>query len=555
MILKLPKILLCLTLWTKCTKGSEEAIDFLASFPGQTKTSNRVPNVYEPIVQTETLEKNWLSLGRSNSNGGSDERLKEAIESNEHPLTVLGMSSDLGTNEIIRLPIYRIPQVSGHARLKAPAMAATQFGAQSSKTFNALYNNPELLSKHSPQHQPFVSLIKPSCTVNASKNKAHVTEIDLRHLELQNNEHGLVSGRSEMVFKKRKSNNGQSFKDESSKEMLNKKEIIYTNKHNILVANRWDGRKTKMLIKPEQKVKFQNELMALLEPESPMIKLDFIKRCIESIKELKNGMRDSMLDNLACIKRQINKHGGEDFYITDSEVNDFSKKPSGVSYKIKSSSISNPKKPKEIYYCFLKNFKEMVEPINFENLINQFVGVDELNPSVTMNPEQWHAFNEEKNLTLRLWKKMYIGKVFLMYSIMINKIFSNGPKNNDFITQQRAAIEFYNSVCGTADPDERGNFFMKTDILLPLVKSPEERLTLENLSLNFDNNLKYKKNKFPNSERTLFANAMILIEIWLSMCRVGLHNKIYLEKNSKYFLKPFMNSIFEILLQISLQSY
>ncbi|CAH7686749.1 hypothetical protein BY996DRAFT_7014046 [Phakopsora pachyrhizi] len=531
MIFRLPKILPCLALWTKCIKGSEKAIDFIASFSDQTKTSSRASDIFEPNAQTETLEKNWLSLGRSNSCEGSDERIKKSTEINELSLGVVGTSNYIGTNQVFKQPLYQIQQ----------------------QNRNNVYN-PELLSRHSPHEPSFVNLFKPLSTIYASKNKVHVTEIELQHLTPKNKERDFISDPSKMGFKRMKNNNGQIVKDESSKEILDQKERKYPDNQIIQVADLWNGAKTKKFIEPEQKVKFQNILMALLQPESSMINLDFVQGCIESIHQLKNDMRDSMLDNLACIKGQIMKHGGAEFYITDSEVKDFSTKPSGISFKIKSDSKSKSKS-KKIHHRFLRNFKEMVEPMNFENLINQFIKVDVLKSSVSLKPQLWQAYDEQNNLTLKsLRKKMYIGKVFLVYSIMINKIFYNGPKNDGFIRQQRAAIEFYQLVCEAAETDERGNFSLQSNILRQLAKSPEETLNLKILEFNFNHNLKYRKNQSPNWERILFVNAMILIEIWLINYRPELYkNTKFLNNNSNIFLKPFMNSIFEILLQISVQ--
>ncbi|CAH7685611.1 hypothetical protein PPACK8108_LOCUS20169 [Phakopsora pachyrhizi] len=455
---KFPKILPCLALWVKYNQGSEEAIDFLANFAGQTKASSGVYNVFDPIAQPETLEKSWLSLGTSKSEVDSDaKRLKMATESSEYSVRVLGMSSNLGIKEIIRQPVHQIPQPSRHARSKASAMAATQFSAQSSKPNDAHWNymhNPELLIEHSLHYQPSINLFKPLNTIHTSTNKARVPEANQSHITEKNIEQDLISDPSKKKFEKKKTNTDQTIQSKSFEETCKKRKIKYPNK-------RKKDMQVEITINPEQKAKFQNKLMELLEPKNSMIKLDFVQGCIDSIQKAKdNYLRDSMLVNLDCIMRQISKHGGSEFYITNSEVHDFFRKSSDISYKIKSNSILLPNS-KAIRYQFLTDFKGMIETMDFRNLVKKFIKVDELKQCSAFKIEDWQALDREnKSNFKRLWKKMYIGKVFLVYSIIINKIFCYGSKNDGFMKRQRAAIELYSLVLISFDRNNNKTYVL-----------------------------------------------------------------------------------------------
>ncbi|KAI8450803.1 hypothetical protein BY996DRAFT_7353069, partial [Phakopsora pachyrhizi] len=263
-------------------------------------------------------------------------------------------------------------------------------------------------------------------------------------------------------------------------------------------------------------------------------------------------MRDSMLANLGYIVRQIVKHGGEEFYIRDSEVRAFFSTPEASRFKIKSD--SNPKpNAQSIRYRFLADFKKIVEAMSFENIVKKILNVDDLNSSPAFKPELWQSFELKESMdSRRLSKKIYVGKVFLVYSIIINKIFCDGPNDDRFIERQRAAIEFYDSVFGSVDPDDSGNFVLRIDSLPELAESSSERkVEIENGISIFNTNLGEREYLYMNYERALHANAMFLLETWLSLHRTELYKKLNIGIFLRTRFKPFLNSIFEILLQIS----
>ncbi|KAI8454264.1 hypothetical protein BY996DRAFT_2317495 [Phakopsora pachyrhizi] len=308
-MLNYPKVLLFLALWTKFAVGSEEAVDFLASFSSQTKTS-RVPYITEPIVQPETLAKNWLSLGALNSNGDSNsKRLKKATDSYDHPLGVLGNPNNLVTNEYFRQPAYQNSQPNEHTRSITTEIAANNYRTQISKPNNFHWMhiyNPMRLRNQGGNYQPSINSFESPKFTTTKKDKLCVSEIDLRFRTQEYKKQGQTS--DHLKF----NSDGQTVETKSSIKTLVQGKRKHSKKFKSLTgANLANKVVSRSIIKLEnqQSLEFKKRLMKLLEPESPLIKLDFIQECVASLQRLKdNELGDSMLANLDTIKGQIEKH-------------------------------------------------------------------------------------------------------------------------------------------------------------------------------------------------------------------------------------------------------
>ncbi|CAH7687603.1 hypothetical protein PPACK8108_LOCUS22411 [Phakopsora pachyrhizi] len=558
MIFNFPNLFLCLALLTKFTHGYEEAVDFLASFSSQFKTDSRASDVFEPIIQAETLEKDWLSLGTSNSKGEtSDKHYEKVTDKNGIFLGTLGKSNDLGSNNF--LPghhVYQNHQPKWYGMPIASTMAANPDIAQSSKPDNVRVNymyDPNILINHDPQYQSSVNSFKKSKIMDSNKGKAHATKIDIQHNPQNFKEQTLNSEISIISSKKIKKFGPQIVSNTRFKKKTTKKKRKYKKKHqDFLVAKLWNSvLGKKIIITPQQKEKFEGDMMKLLEPENSWVKLDFIQECISSIQKLtQNDMKDSMLANLDYINRQIVKHGGEEFYITDTEARAFFSTPEAIRFKIKSVSKSRLK-TQSIRYHFLGNFKVLIEPMSFENLVKKILNFGELKLIPISNPTQWQSFDLKESMDSRkLSKKMYVGKLFLIYSIMINKIFCDGPNDDRFIERQREAIKFYDTVFGASNQDDSENFVFRIDSLPKLAELSDRKDIQEKGISKFNSNLEEVEFVYMNYERTLYANAMFLIETWLSIYRTGLYNQLNKGIRLKTRFRPFLNSIFEILLQL-----
>ncbi|CAH7687594.1 hypothetical protein PPACK8108_LOCUS22401 [Phakopsora pachyrhizi] len=540
MIFNFPNILLCLILCAKFAHGCEEAVDFLASFSSQSKTNSRLPDVFEPTIQPETLEKNWLSLGTSKLNiEPNDKHYKKATDKNDHLLEVLRKNSNnIDKNELLGNPVKQNLQPNGHGRSIAASFAENSFIAQSSKPDNVRGNymyDKELLVNHDLQYQSSVGSSKNSKIMAPNKRKTHITEIDAQKKTQNIKEQALNPDSSKLSLKRIKKIDDQTVANKKLKKTSIRKKRKYQKKHeSLLLTNSGNSsRGDKVIITPQQKAKFEDYMMKLLEPENSWVKLDFIQGCISSIQI-------------------IVKHGGEEFYIRDSEVRAFFSTPEASRFKIKSD--SNPKpNAQSIRYRFLADFKKIVEAMSFENIVKKILNVDDLNSSPAFKPELWQSFELKESMdSRRLSKKIYVGKVFLVYSIIINKIFCDGPNDDRFIERQRAAIEFYDSVFGSVDPDDSGNFVLRIDSLPELAESSSERkVEIENGISIFNTNLGEREYLYMNYERALHANAMFLLETWLSLHRTELYKKLNIGIFLRTRFKPFLNSIFEILLQIS----
>ncbi|CAH7687599.1 expressed protein, partial [Phakopsora pachyrhizi] len=478
MIIDFLIILLCLILCAKYAHGCEEAVDFLASFSSQSKTNSRLPDVFEPTIQPETLEKNWLSLGTSKLNiEPNDKHYKKATDKNDHLLEVLRKNSNnIDKNELLRHPVKQNLQPNGHGRSIAASIAENSFIAQSSKPDNVRGNymyDQELLVNHDLQYQSSVGSSKNSKIMAPNKRKTHITEIDAQKKTQNIKEQALNPDSSKLSLKRIKKIDDQTVANKKLKKTSMRKKRKYQKKHEgLLLTNSGNSaRGDKVIITPQQKAKFEDYMMKLLETENSWVKLDFIQGCISSIQILtQNDMRESMLANLDCIMSQIVKHGGEEFYIADSEARAFFSTPEARRFKIKSDSKLKPN-AQSIRYRFLADFKKMIEPISFENTVKKILNAGEVKTISIFKPRQWQSFDEKKPLVSRRFsKKMYVGKLFLVYSILINKIFCDGPNDDRFIERQRAAIEFYDTAFGATNPDERENFVFRIDSLSKLAE-------------------------------------------------------------------------------------
>ncbi|CAH7690618.1 expressed protein, partial [Phakopsora pachyrhizi] len=519
MILNFKKPIICLALWTKCTEGSEETVDFLAKFSGQTNTHSSVSNVFETAVQPTTPEMNWLSLGASSSNEESaSKRFKKATENIGISWRVKGIPNDFCTNGLLRQPNFQIAQPNVLASLTAATMVENLFTSQSSKPHNVRWKhiyNPELFPNQVHHYQASVNSFKFPNILESNMDIEHITEIEPQYGTEKYKEQFRISNPSDIVLGSKEKSNGQTVvKKDSKKTSYNKKRKYLSKDKHLSETGLIDEVHEKVLntLTPQQMEKFEKKLMELLRPENSLIKSNFFEGCISSLHKLnKSDLKDSMLANLDCIKSQIDRHAGAEFYITDSEAKDFLTKPEGISFKIKYNSTIMPKKAQAILFDYLKDLKLTIESMDFRSIIKNIFSAGKVKLPPKFNPEEWKTFHVEKYLPPnRFRKKMYIGKIFLVYSIMINKIFCDGPKNDEFIKRQIAAIEFYNSACGGFIPDKWGNFFIKTDFL---VDSLIKKVSLEKMVNRFNKKVVKKRNMNSNLERTLFAKTMILIEI------------------------------------------
>ncbi|KAI8454261.1 hypothetical protein BY996DRAFT_7107531 [Phakopsora pachyrhizi] len=554
---KYPNIVFFMVLWTEYLLGSEEGVDFLEKFSAQTSTYCGMRDVLEPNVQPEVLEKNWLSLGTSSSNEHSNSKgFKKATDSIDFPMGVLGKTNDFGANKFLRKPVYCHPHPNEYARPTAAEMVASHHSGKMSESDGIHWNHnyrPKHLLNQRVHYQPLVNTFEPSKTMDANEEKAQVSEIAIQLQTKKHLEEASISDTSKKVLKRKKDSDGQTVKNKISGKNLSKNKNKYPKKIKGLLEADLQSivRAERFIISAlQRKIQFKQRLMKLLEPKNSLINLEFIQECISSLrKSLEFDVKLSMLANLNIIEKQILKNGDDQFYIKDLKVKDFFTKPYDISFKIK---YNPPIKPnyQEILNRFQTDFRRMIESIDFRNLVRQFIPIDEQKGSHTFKPEEWQAFDGNTDSYLRKSsKKMYVGKVFLVYSIIINKIFCDGPKDDGFFRRQRGAIEFYNSVCGALEPDEKGIFFINRDSIPVFADTSTENPNLIKLISSFNKSLANKR--YVHLDRNLFIMAMNLIRIWLIQYRPQLHNKITSKRIFHSLFKPFLNSILEILLKLS----
>ncbi|KAI8458153.1 hypothetical protein BY996DRAFT_6865543 [Phakopsora pachyrhizi] len=292
---------------------------------------------------------------------------------------------------------------------------------------------------------------------------------------------------------------------------------------------------------------FERDLMKLLDLGAPFIQLDLVKE-FELRAKLLNRKQTafSILQNLGLVKDQIKKHGGTDFFVTDAEVLNFLGYPAQRNFVINYSNSENLRASSALKYT--SELKIQLQLTDFSS--SAAFGV---NPLIFHHIKEWKKLQsglEKHQLKMSLGKKSMTGKLFLVYSIIINKIFCNGPQDSAFIERQAEALEFYHSIFGVIEANHNGpNKIHKNGDKYDLIRS-------ENNKAVFDSLVKGLKNKFmskaSNQSRQQFWMAWMMVELWLVQSRKELYQSLR-NKNKKLAdnFKPFINNIVYTLLELN----
>ncbi|CAH7690813.1 hypothetical protein BY996DRAFT_6426441 [Phakopsora pachyrhizi] len=284
---------------------------------------------------------------------------------------------------------------------------------------------------------------------------------------------------------------------------------------------------------------FEDALMELLDPAKLLIQSDLFEKYIIRAEKLKEDiMKTSITNVLNSIIKRYSKYEREYFYITDSEVRDFLKVQKFQGFKL--TPHTNDKiNSQNFERMFFTEIRTVIEALNFENLVKSFIKVHGVNFFSISVGDPLSNFHFRRN--------SYIKKLFLVYSILINKIFCGESTDESFVNKQKSSIEFYGSVFRNIKPDKDGNYHIGTDAFQNIDEALRIKVGLDKKILSFN---KSAVNIKQNQERIQYRMAWILIELWLAFYRPDLFDKLSHGTIIRDSFKPFLNTLIKINWQI-----
>ncbi|CAH7667722.1 expressed protein, partial [Phakopsora pachyrhizi] len=304
-------------------------------------------------------------------------------------------------------------------------------------------------------------------------------------------------------------------------------------------------------IETKLKSSFESDLMKLLDLGTPLIQLDLIKEFELRAKHLnREQIALSILQTLSIVENQIKEHGGNEFFVTDDEALKFLgslTKRNFLTYYSKGE-IS----PASNVLSYTTQLKTQLRGTDFSSLVNKILWASGANRLTFHQLKEWKKLRDrlkKYQLDMNLGKKSTIGKLFLVYSIAINKIFCNGPENPVFIERQVKALEFYHSVFGNLEANHNKLYKIKGGKdNYDLIRSGNDKAKIDSL----ENDL-FEKYTKKNSNQTIqqLCIVWIMVELWLIQSRNELHQTLKnkndkLEDNFKHFINNIVHTLLEL---------
>ncbi|CAH7669894.1 hypothetical protein BY996DRAFT_6740111 [Phakopsora pachyrhizi] len=293
---------------------------------------------------------------------------------------------------------------------------------------------------------------------------------------------------------------------------------------------------------------YEHDLLKLLDLGTPLIQLDLIKEFEMRAKYLNRKQTAlSIIQILCLVEDQIKEHGGTEFFVTDAEVLKFLGSPTQRNFVINYSNsefsrdLSSPKYATEL--------KKQLQDTDLSSLVIYLSSASGINSLPFFPLNQWKKIDKSLENEDRM-KKSIVGKLFLIYSIIINKIFCDGPADKGFIDRQAKAVEFYHCLFHNTVIDGNGNSLIQEDEEKnDLIKSENYKKEINFLVKGFND--KYTRG-ISKQSRYQFWMVWNLIELWLIQSR----NELYktLRNNTQKLVdnfKPFINNIVYTLLELN----
>ncbi|CAH7670388.1 expressed protein [Phakopsora pachyrhizi] len=246
------------------------------------------------------------------------------------------------------------------------------------------------------------------------------------------------------------------------------------------------------------------------------------------------------------VESQIKNCGGDSFYIKNKEVVEFLDFNPLIDFK----SLAPNYNPIWFQYEF-KNFesdlKLKLESIKLSRIVVElFQKRKELYNHLGIQES-----SRRTSLELDLITNSYLGKLFLFYSIIINRVFCNDLEESDFIIREVDALNFYSwafeNICENT-----------TDFSLIQIKRLKDKWSGNGLQVSDTDLIRILKKYHElkpmyknNASKRECLMIWLLVELWMSCLRIDLYNTLRIgQKTSKNFEK-FVNFIAYLILNFS----
>ncbi|KAI8461787.1 hypothetical protein BY996DRAFT_8683032 [Phakopsora pachyrhizi] len=284
-----------------------------------------------------------------------------------------------------------------------------------------------------------------------------------------------------------------------------------------------DGTQIEMnkLFERIEREKFERSLKTFLDPNQPVLTPKMIEYFhLRVSKLLESQVKVQMLIILQLIKEHNVYHERQYFYIKDAETSSFLNKPGFINFLRRFENYDEL-----IYMDFNGKAEGSIRDMNFFTLLLSFLVEKGTTSLEGLRTNSWIARGTVSNIkqSRSSLKQSEIGKIFLIYSIVINKLFSEGDDKKSFILRQRQAIKFYNLAFGSID-------FEKVDKINHINRNLLSEQNHSKLKSELDTFCKRFNDDINRPPSDIFSLAWTLVDFWLQEHRYHLPRRIRFEE-------------------------
>ncbi|KAI8450078.1 hypothetical protein BY996DRAFT_7414630 [Phakopsora pachyrhizi] len=298
----------------------------------------------------------------------------------------------------------------------------------------------------------------------------------------------------------------------------------------------------KLLEAKDQKICLENETVPQEQIEYAFTNLISQKNqlCLSGLlKEYKTNAKfieEKKLKNLVLtavkhIESQIKSCSGDSFYIKNKEVTKFLSFNTMINFKSLAPN-HNPIWSKYEFKNYHSDLKLKLGSIKLSRIVTDLLKKQKNLYQVLANQKQ----SSQASLKLDLITNSFMGKLFLFYSIIINRVFCNDLNESEFIIREVVALEFYSWTFENFCEKETG--FSPAQIKLLKDRWPEAAIQVSDTNLvRIIKKIDDIKTMFKcNVSKRDHSMIWLLVELWLSCFRVDLYSTI---KNKQNHFKNF----------------
>ncbi|CAH7673640.1 expressed protein [Phakopsora pachyrhizi] len=538
------KIILCLNFLTK--------IGLISSFPTRNELGKEIINLDSLLSTDKSIKKDWLLLQPPNS---EQQKLIATQEINF---------------ELVREPVkfsepHSLPREFVHQEAQSITISEPKSSDVEDSVVLSGFRKPDWIYKESNlysnqnQFQSRISSDVPGSSLQAkisspaaypSYSQYQVFAApNLRALEQPENEltQGCASkGGVDSPSKNHKDDGFPASDSSNSGAKQFEGEVLFKPRKRKLKYSIYEPRKKRgetCLLEKFEKNFFQ------------LIALDDISLWVNLVKIYKSHVENS--DNLIekqglriaeKIEMQLNTHDENYFYVKNEELNNF------ISYR-KGKLFEFVNKQYELTCCiepgervhggFDSNLRFNIENADFENLISK--------KFEKKGKEEFESFKWRGRIDRRIESvprlNYFFGKMFLTYSMLINKIFCEEPGEESFIERQRTATGFYNRISKDIDIYSPNTLHLNVENFPPIPPNPKfTAKDRQKIIKNFNHRLRVEEYQ---SSRNLMEMTWSIIHLWLAHHRVDLYKNFKVEKALKPNIRHILNFFLLLLINFN----